>query len=58
MEQGKEKDGAEECVIDHELVEARIGNTKNIFERVLSGSEWFKCVKDLSSFPDLFSSSD
>jgi hypothetical protein len=34
-EPGGEKGNAEDGAIDHELVEAKIGNTRNIFESVL-----------------------
>ena len=58
IEGGKEKDGAEDGAIDHELVEAKIGNTRNIFEVVVSASEHHKQVVGLPSFQDLFNGSD
>ena len=58
LEGGKEKDGAEDGAIDHELVEAKNGNTRNIFDVVVSASENYKQVVGLPSFQDLFNASD
>lgn len=56
--EGKEKDGDGEAQINHELVEAKIECTENIFERVLMESEIYAKVKDLPSYMDLFNGSD
>lgn len=56
--EGKEKDGDGEAHINHELVEAKIECTENIFERVLMESEIYTKVKDLPSYMDLFNGSD
>jgi len=50
VEGEKGKDGDESGAIDQELVEAKIESTRNIFERVMSASESYKCVKELPSF--------
>jgi hypothetical protein len=57
-EGGEGKDGAEESAVNHELVEANIGNTQNIFESVLMESDSYKQVKMLPNFVDLLNASD
>jgi len=49
---------AEESKQNKELVEAKVGNTENIFERLLMDSDVYEAVSQLSFYMDLFNGSD